>query len=597
MGTITELDQFDSSVYLIDTTDPVLGGATGPSNKAAINLANRSRYTRNRVVDGGLTFAAESGTANHYVANIPSAPTSLVEGQEVRFQAVNANTGASDFTPNNVAGAVAALPIYGADHNPLQGGEIVALGEVTLRYTSKLNTGGGGAWIMMRNTGGIQRSVTPNIGDATNAVATMTALFNAADGMATVSVAGNSDVTLTAAQYGAAILKLTGTPTANINLKLPAQTGQWIIYNTQGGTFNVTAKTTAGGSTGVVIPATSSGSAVLIYSDGTNVNFASSAGQSAFRRVTITGVSSNPVTVSGGYTPGAFFVEKNGVLLEPSQVTGTDGATMTFTPAPTSSDQYNVYTFGTFNVANAVLKSGDTMSGPLNLAGGDTAVTTAQFDNSTAPATTAFVKRQGIQAAGVSVVSANASLSNSNIGGTVIANAASAITLTLPAANSVPAGARIEFLNINTGVATAQRAGSDSIYGNGTAVNSMSLGAGDTLTLESNGSNSWYAVGGSAQLGSAALFGATLSGNGYQKFPGGLIIQWGIFSSNAGGNTVTLPIAFPNVLLRALGTAGTGSYVIGLGSGTTTTQIFYCYDSASKAVTGGINVNYVCIGY
>lgn len=275
MSNVSELDQFDGNVYQIDTTDPVLGGPTGPSNKGVINLANRARWLLNALRFGRATFAAESGTANHYVANIaaPAVPTALEEGMEVRFQAINANTGASDFTPNNAGGGIAALPIYGADHNPLQGGEIAALGEVTLRYTSKLNLGGGGAWILIRSTGGIQRSITPSIGDATNAVATMAALFNAVDGMATISVAGGSDVTLTAAQYGVAILKLTGTPTANINLRLPAQTGQWVIINNQGGAFNVTAKTTSGSGTGVVIPVSTTGAGVLVVSDGANVNF------------------------------------------------------------------------------------------------------------------------------------------------------------------------------------------------------------------------------------------------------------------------------------------------------------------------------------
>ena len=45
-----------------------------------------------------------------------------------------------------------------------------------------------------------------------------------------------------------------------------------------------------------------------------------------------------------------------------------------------------------------------------------------------------------------------------------------------------------------------------------------------------------------------ALQGAnqTLATNGYQKLPGGLIIQWGEDSISSAGTTVTLPIAFPN---------------------------------------------------
>lgn len=40
----------------------------------------------------------------------------------------------------------------------------------------------------------------------------------------------------------------------------------------------------------------------------------------------------------------------------------------------------------------------------------------------------------------------------------------------------------------------------------------------------------------------------SLAGNGYQRLPGGLIIQWGSYSSAANTRTtITLPIAFPNV--------------------------------------------------
>ena len=34
--------------------------------------------------------------------------------------------------------------------------------------------------------------------------------------------------------------------------------------------------------------------------------------------------------------------------------------------------------------------------------------------------------------------------------------------------------------------------------------------------------------------------------NGYQKFPGGIIIQWGLTSTTPSGSSVTFPIAFPS---------------------------------------------------
>jgi hypothetical protein len=44
-------------------------------------------------------------------------------------------------------------------------------------------------------------------------------------------------------------------------------------------------------------------------------------------------------------------------------------------------------------------------------------------------------------------------------------------------------------------------------------------------------------------------------GNGYQKLPSGLIIQWGMFDSSGPYNVITLPVAFPNDCHSAFATA------------------------------------------
>ncbi|EGJ49060.1 gp53-like domain-containing protein [Desulfocurvibacter africanus] len=92
-------------------------------------------------------------------------------------------------------------------------------------------------------------------------------------------------------------------------------------------------------------------------------------------------------------------------------------------------------------------------------------------------------------------------------------------------------------------------------------------------------------------------FTQSLTGNGWVKLPNGLILQWGIFTSNAGGNTVSFPIAFPNAVSRCVVTPGLGSFTVGIGSATKETVIIYTYDSATKAAVGGVNNNYYAIGY
>ena len=72
-----------------------------------------------------------------------------------------------------------------------------------------------------------------------------------------------------------------------------------------------------------------------------------------------------------------------------------------------------------------------------------------------------------------------------------------------------------------------------------------------------------------AKLKELYTLGSTKTQNGYQKLPGGLIIQWGgaTFSETTGqpGEVITLPIEFPNAFLRITGTdGGFGANAIGI---------------------------------
>lgn len=59
------------------------------------------------------------------------------------------------------------------------------------------------------------------------------------------------------------------------------------------------------------------------------------------------------------------------------------------------------------------------------------------------------------------------------------------------------------------------------------------------------------ALAGKADL---ASFANSLGANGYQKFPGGLILQWGSIGTVAGRVAVTFPIAFPTACRGITGT-------------------------------------------
>lgn len=87
------------------------------------------------------------------------------------------------------------------------------------------------------------------------------------DGMYTVAGLTNANVTLTAPQGGARILKATGTLTGNVNIVVPLNVHMWVLDNSTTGAFTLTFIGATG--SGVVV---GSGKHCIAYADGTNVN-------------------------------------------------------------------------------------------------------------------------------------------------------------------------------------------------------------------------------------------------------------------------------------------------------------------------------------
>jgi hypothetical protein len=89
------------------------------------------------------------------------------------------------------------------------------------------------------------------------------------------------------------------------------------------------------------------------------------------------------------------------------------------------------------------------------------------------------------------------------------------------------------------------------------------------------------------------LFSArSLSASGYQRLPGGLIVQWGTAASIASGSssTVTFPVAFPNDGLSAFagytnGSNGTGNFTIAFGAITATNVTIRNYSAVAATAT------------
>jgi hypothetical protein len=171
--------------------------------------------------------------------------------------------------------------------------------------------------------------------------------------------------------------------------------------------------------------------------------------------------------------------------------------------------------------------------------------TQPQFDNSSKLATTEFVQRAAGSLAGYVAYAVNTVLTAVDVGKYVYASGAT-VTLTLPDVTLLPLGSRI-YIQAGAMTVCTVRSINGAITGpNGNQVgsNSVVLGNGVATEFIATGVN-WLAVGGS---GLAGLF-----ANGYQRYPSGLIEQWGTVTINDNTESyITLPIAFPAAILGAM---------------------------------------------
>jgi hypothetical protein len=109
------------------------------------------------------------------------------------------------------------------------------------------------------------------------------------------------------------------------------------------------------------IAASSSGSASLILYE-----FTATSGQTTF-----SGADDNGATL--GYTALNIIVAKNGVILDPSDYTASNGTSIVLASGATTGDLLNVYAFASFQVADTVsASSGGTFAGGITVQGATT---------------------------------------------------------------------------------------------------------------------------------------------------------------------------------------------------------------------------------
>lgn len=91
------------------------------------------------------------------------------------------------------------------------------------------------------------------------------------------------------------------------------------------------------------------------------------------------------------------------------------------------------------------------------------------------------------------IITSNTTFSITHVGRAIEINSVSATAHNLPSASTYASGNAISFANINTGIATFNRSGSDTITGgNLAATTSIPINNGENFTLVSDGVSKWY---------------------------------------------------------------------------------------------------------
>lgn len=193
------------------------------------------------------------------------------------------------------------------------------------------------------------------------------------------------------------------------------------------------------------------------------------------------------------------------------------------------------------------------------LTGAPKATTPDQFDASKRIVTMEALRRELGSMAGVdqrcSALAADITLPVSCIGKILPVGGVVAKNITLPDTKGLPDGVSIAFYNqaASTGgvVYTLSGVAGQNIIVSTAFAQTTQLYPGDVVTFSTYAGN-WTMSSGVSTVALSRLssFQGSLGINGYQKYPGGLIEQWGLVSAvNQGVVTVTYPLTFPNACL------------------------------------------------
>jgi hypothetical protein len=149
MGTLPETNNFDTTVYQLEITDAVLGGAGQVANAPAQNLTNRSRWLYNQVQSILSGLAAYAALASPLFTGTPKAPTpSAGDNSTSLATTAYTQTATQGIEVVNVAGG-ANVSLSG-----LQAGYGILVFQGALTANIAVIFPGSGKWLLVNETSG-----------------------------------------------------------------------------------------------------------------------------------------------------------------------------------------------------------------------------------------------------------------------------------------------------------------------------------------------------------------------------------------------------------------------------------------------------------
>lgn len=218
-------------------------------------------------------------------------------------------------------------------------------------------------------------------------------------------------------------------------------------------------------------------------------------------------------------------------------------------------------------------------AGQVLTAGSSVITSPAQFDKTKLLATTEFVQRALGNFQASEVLQTNYQLLPTDAGKTLSWDGAVGLIATLPPINTVADGATYYLFGAAVGGIVKAAVGEAIFAGTSGNQNQLTVRAASSVQVTKSGTL-WLMSGGSMVVVASAEFAASVAGNGWQRLPSGLIIQWGTISATL---QITSPSAQPftfSISFPASCTSVTGSFGAGVGEG------FLCHTIESISLLG-----------